>query len=248
VKFEKRSAVGLSITSSYTFSKSLDTASATRDGPPQPTPHLWNRHLDYGLSVFDVKHNWVTGGLYELPFGHEKRWGHGWSGPVDKLLGGWQIGGISVVRSGFPFSCLIASGPAVDTSANFEEDVCSVVPGTSPHGPQTIQQFFNINAFQVASDTQVFGNAGRNTLRGPKYLTFDFSAFKTTKLTEKLKLQFKFDGFNILNHPVLSTPNSHIDNLAIGPQPNEALGSYFGSIGSTAADNRQLQFALRLIW
>ena len=248
VKFEKRSAVGLTITSSYTFSKSLDTSSATRDGPPQPTPHLWNRHLDYGPSVFDVRHNWVTGGLYELPFGQKKRWGHDWPRPVDTLLGGWQVGGISVVRSGFPFSCLIASGPAVDTSANFEEDVCSVVPGVSPHGPQTIQQFFNINAFQVASDTQVFGNAGRNTLRGPKYVTLDFSAFKTTKVTEKVMLQFKFDSFNILNHPVLSTPNSHIDNLATGPQPNAALGSYFGSIGSTAADNRQLQFALRLIW
>lgn len=100
----------------------------------------------------------------------------------------------------------------------------------------------------MASDTQVFGNAGRNSLRGPKSLTFDFSAFKTTGIRPKLKLQFKFDAFNIFNHPVLSTPNSHIDNLANGPQPNSALGSYFKSIGSTAADNRQLQFALRLIW
>jgi hypothetical protein len=105
-----------------------------------------------------------------------------------------------------------------------------------------------ITSNTILSLLQVFGNAGRNTLRGPKYVTFDFSAFKTTKVTEKLKVQFKFDGFNILNHPVLSTPNSHIDNLATGPQPNAALGSYFGSIGSTAADNRQLQFALRLIW
>jgi hypothetical protein len=247
VKFEKRSSVGLTITTSYTFAKSLDTGSATRDGPSQPTPHLFNRRLDYGPSVFDVRHNWVTGALYELPFGARKRWGNSWSGVLEKVVGGWQIGGISVLHSGFPFSCLVASGPAINTSANFEEDVCSVVPGMSPNGPGTIRQWFNINAFRVATDTEVFGNARRNSLRGPSYVTFDFSAFKITRLKEKLKLQFKFDAFNILNHPVFSTPNSHIDNLATGLQPNSALGSYFGSIGSTAADNR-LQFAVRLIW
>jgi hypothetical protein len=167
---------------------------------------------------------------------------------LDKVAGGWQIGGISVLHTGFPFSCLVASGPAIDTSANFEEDVCSIVPGVSPNGPRTIQQWFNINAFRVANDTEVFGNARRNSLRGPSYVTLDFSAFKVTALREKLKLEFKFDAFNILNHPVLSTPNSHIDNMAIGRQPSSALGSYFGSIGSTAADNRQLQFAVRLMW
>jgi len=123
-----------------------------------------------------------------------------------------------------------------------------VVPGVSPNGPHTIQQWFNLDAFRVATDTEVFGNARRNSLRGPNYISFDFSAFKITTLREKLKLEFKFDAFNILNHPVFSTPNSHIDNLATGPEPNSALGSYFGSIGSTAADNRQLQFAVRLIW
>jgi hypothetical protein len=248
VKFEKRSSGGLTITTSYTFAKSLDTGSATRDGPSQPTPHLFNRRLDYGPSVFDVRHNWVTGALYELPFGSRKRWGNSWSGVLEKVAGGWQIGGISVLHSGFPFSCLVASGPAINTSANFEEDVCSVVPGVGPNRPGTIRQWFNINAFRVATDTEVFGNARRNSLRGPSYVTFDFSAFKITRLKEKLKLQFKFDAFNILNHPVFSTPNSHIDNLATGLQPNSALGSYFGSIGSTAADNRQLQFAVRLIW
>ena len=248
VKFEKQSTFGLNITSSYTFSKSLDTASATRDGPPQPTPHVFDRHLDYGVSVFDVTHNWVTGGLYELPFGRKKHWGSDWTGVREAVLGGWQVGAISVVRSGFPFTCLVASGPAVDTSANFEEDLCSVVPGVSASGPHTIQDWFNLNAFRVASDKEVFGNARRNSLRGPSYVAFDFSAFKIISLTEKLKLQFKFDGFNILNHPIFSIPNSHIDNLAVGPQPNQALGSYFGSIGSTAADNRQLQFALKLIW
>ncbi len=58
-------------------------------------------------------------------------------------------------HTGFPFSCLVASGRAIDTSANFEEDVCSIVPGVSPKGPRTIQQWFNVNAFRVATDTEV---------------------------------------------------------------------------------------------
>jgi hypothetical protein len=94
----------------------------------------------------------------------------------------------------------------------------------------------------------VFGNAGRNSLRGPAFLTFDCTASKTFQVQERLRVQLRFDGFNILNHPVFSTPNNHVDNLVSGSQPDSALGSYFGSIGSTAADNRQLQFALKVMW
>jgi hypothetical protein len=249
VKIEKRNSHGLTLLSSYTWSKSLDSASATHDGPPQPTPHLFARRRDYGPSVFDVTHNWVISGLYELPFGRLQHWGHNWATPLDQFLGGWQIGGIGVFRTGFPFSCLTMSGPAIDTSANFEEDLCQVVAAFNPNaGPHRLDEWFDISAFGVAADTQVFGNAGRNLLRGPHFVTLDFTAFKTIKIHEALELQIRFEGFNLLNHPVFSTPNNHVDNLVTGPQPSSALGTYFGSIGSTAADNRQLQFAMKLTW
>lgn len=137
-------------------------------------------------------------------------------------------------------------------------DACDVVPGEKPNaGPHTLQQWWNILAFSQPTDREVFGNAGRSPLRGRGFVTFGFGAMKTTNLTENLRLQSRFEAFNLFNHPVLSMPANYLDDyhsfdasrqVIPTPLPNSALGSAYGSIGSTAVDNRQLQFALKLIW
>ena len=187
---------------------------------------------------------------------------------IAEVLGGRKVLGKAIknpddlaqlVRTGLPASCIIQGSDAAINTVGRETDYCDAIAGINANnGPHRRDQWWDITGFSLPTDAEVFGDAGRSTLRGPKFVTFDFSAMKTTKLTERLALQFRFEAFNFFNHPVLGIPSPvldtypNLDPVTRRPVPtaidNGALGSVFGSIGHTAADNRQLQFALKFIW
>ncbi len=121
-------------------------------------------------------------------------------------------------------------------------------------GPQSIYGWWNLAALRLPTQSEVFGNAGRNVLRGPAFLSLDVSADKNFSLTERVRLQLRMEGFNILNHPVLGMPNPFLDSYSTfdasgHPLPGAVnpLGG-FGTITNTAIDNRQIQFALKVLW
>src|SRR5439155_1914501 len=114
VKVTKRFARSFMMLSSYTYGKVLDIASDAESG----TLNAWNFNQDRGPANFDIKHLWTTSWIYELPFGKGKRFEAGWNPLADRLIGGWQIGGILFFRTGLPFTVsqqtgLISTGTGI---------------------------------------------------------------------------------------------------------------------------------------
>ena len=117
-----------------------------------------------------------------------------------------------------------------------------LVPGQSIYGtPKTINNWFNINAFAVPA-VGTWGNLGRNAGRGPGYYEIDTALEKSTALTERLKLKFRAEAFNLLNHPVYGDPASDISDPASFGVITSELNTSPTGIGSS----RKIQFMLRL--
>ena len=245
-KPEKRFSKGFSFLSAFTWSKSIDSASATRDGGYGPaTPHNRICGLDYGPSAFDAKYNWVNSALYELPFGRGKRWGSDWSGPLDKVLGGWQIGGISGGAHRFARLLPEYQRRSRSTTSSFEQDFCDIV-GDPNSGPKSLLNWWNVSAIAFPTSQEVFGNGGRGVLRGPKYVSFDFSSPRHHEHHRKAQTPVPVRSLQ-----PFQSPRSSDAEPVPGSSSRSGNAIYlrrFNTISSTAASNRQLQVALKLIW
>ena len=238
-KLSQRFAANLTTLISYTFSKSLDDSSAIR-GPGNDfvPPNARCRSCDYGISDFNIPQRFVASVLYTLPFGKGQRFlNHG--GIVNQTVGGWEVSTIATAQSGMVTETSSWDSAGVSFSPSGERLNC--LAGVNPVLPNANQNgWYNPAAFSnpVAG---TFGNCGRDTLRGPRQVNFDFSAIKHFPITEHQSLQFRMEMFNAPNHVALGTPGS----VSWGGSSSVAPPSNFGFITSTATSMRQIQFALK---
>jgi hypothetical protein len=162
---------------------------------------------------------------------------------MDALLGGWQLAGINRINSGEPVTftytpgaTFVVSGIAQDFRGanNYRPNVtCDPVASGND---QTINNWFNKACVSAPTDpSQPFGNAGRNTVRGPMFWQFDTALSKTFGLVGPARFEFRLEAFNLLNHTNFRAPNG-----------NRSSGG-FGTITATY-DPRQLQLGFKLLW
>ncbi len=236
LKLTRRMSAGLTYLVSYTWSKSLDNASAIR-GTNQDIFPQYSRCLacDMGYSAFNTPHRFVASVLYELPLGKGKP-ALDYGGVVNQIVGGWQIGSIITEESGRPVN-LQPGWDAPGMGLYGETRLNST--GQSPYlpaGQRSTNQWFNIANIRAPEAGQ-FGNMTRNRIQGPSNFTWDFSALKNVAIREGHQLQFRFEAFNFPNHPRWGNPNQNWGSRdPVKPGPN------FGVIRG-AGTMRELQLA-----
>jgi hypothetical protein len=227
---------GLSIFGEYTYSKSIDDA-ASVGGSGRSVAQDWrDLQAERALSAFDMRHRLLVRDMYELPFGERRRWLNR-GGPLARVIGNWQISGITTIQSGNPYTAqaqgnLSNFGGAVAIS-NLRADATGL-PVSLPSSQRTTSGFFNTDAFTLPPAGQ-YGNAGRNTIPGPGRVIFNMSLdrFVTLSRERRIRADFRVEARNIFN-----TPN-------FGGLATVVNAQDFGRITSVGS-MRSLNFTLRL--
>lgn len=252
---EKRVSQGLVFLGSYTFSRSIDDASAqfgtaAESGLPQNSNDL---AAEKGLSNFQTKHRFVFSSVYQMPFGKGQRFLNR-EGVLDYLFGHWQASGILTLQSGKPFTVLTGADQSLSGSINiansdrpdivgnpFQPGNIAANPGCmGPAAVQTPFAWFNRCAF-VEPNVPAFGNLGRNTLIGPGFRDLDFSLAKDIPLrSEARKLQFRVESFNLANRPNFDIPNNTLTAATFG---QVVTANAFGG-----KPPRQIQLGLKFLF
>jgi hypothetical protein len=202
---------------------------------------------NYGQAYADAHKRFVLSGIWQLPVGQGQRFLDR-GGVVNVLLGGWQASGIYSLQSGFPFTVLSNKDWSNSLSGNpLPDRICN-----GNNGPHTVQEWFDTSCFTTAplqaafnAGVPTFGNEQRNALIGPIFNNLDFALLKNFSLSERFKLQFRFETFNTFNRANFSSPGLGGTGATIGT-------GVFGQITQTVNSNnginvnRDIQFALKL--
>ena len=266
VEVRRRFSKGLQFQANYTWSKAMgDAVDNQGNNQSDLASHLTlrNKRLDYRRSIQDQTQRFVANSIYELPFGKGKPFMGGANGALDRVVGGWSIGGIVTWTTGVPF--YIAAGRATFNSAtgnngaqlvgiSFEDFKKNVGLFKTPAGvffinPAILDITTNAAGKVTTSKLKAglmsapapgtFGNFPVNSLSGPKYFNLDMSLIKRIPITERVRFELKVTAINILNHPNFIFPNT-----ATGGTTNAINfdSTTFGLITFQRGNSRQMNF------
>jgi hypothetical protein len=194
-RIERRFDSGWTVQASYTWSKAMEATEFLNAQDPMPYE---------SLAGLDRTHRLTGSGIWELPFGHKRKFGSNWNRATDFVAGGWQLGGIYQHQSGAP----LGFGNRI-----FNGNLKNIV---KPNDARSVDSWFVPAAeagFETSGARQLASNLRRlslrfSSVRGPNQDRWDFSMIKNFRITERFTTQFRAETFNAMNHPNLSDPNT----------------------------------------
>lgn len=266
---EKKFSTGLNFLFAYTYSKvrsdALDLLNGfAGNGYRAPYVPGMGIHADYGLANFDIRNVVHFSGGYELPFGKGKKFMSDASGVSNALVGGWALVWATTLQGGQPFKIDCPSGTGAGVSC-----YAFVLPGMNPVTSLHKTPDGNVGMLNPAAFAQpcevgspgtptgcvnipgvgALGGGQPSQVEGPGFHRLDLSLFKTFQVTERVRMEFRSEFFNILNHPNFNYPGFGGNGVVAVPGSTNFTDNTFGEIGSTRDnpyDSREIQFALKV--
>lgn len=225
VSLEQRYSHGLTLTGSYTWAHNIDNSDGYLGFYAVSPLYVFDTSINKGNSSLDQRHVFTASALYELPFGHNRMFGHNWGKALDTVAGGWQLNTIVQAETGTPFSIVYPQyGGNFSIRANHEGPIAlthSISKG-----------WFDPTGFSKPAVGD--GNVGRNGVYGPGFAEGDLSIFKDLSFTERVKCELRAEAFNLTNTPQFTNPDGNVTD------------GNFGLISATRQySERQLQMAVR---
>jgi hypothetical protein len=255
--YEHRFNQGLSVLANFTWSNCMTNAVDVLNGTSNTgyrAPFLpgFGIKKDYGRCDFDINKVVHVSGIYELPVGRGKKFLHDSGRAMNAILGGWVTNWILTLQDGQP-----GTVPCATSTTSGFNCYAIKVPGQDPYaGPHNVNQWLNPAAFSTPpvatspgqSDYSPLGG-GPGQFVGPGFHRLDFSLFKVFQLTERFRLEFRSEFFNLTNHPNFTNPGFGGNGVTAAPGALDYTSNSFGTITSTRDgqnDQREIQFALKL--
>jgi len=235
-KIEKRFSNDLSFLTAFTYGKAIDEQSTASLSFHSGGGFRNNYHPEWEKSPadFNQKFRFVNSMTYILPIGRGKRFLGGMNRAGNALIGGWELQGIQSATSGVPYT--ITASIAESNTGEVEERPNRVAGVPLYPANQDPSFWYNPAAF-TATAFGTYGNAGRNIIYTMPQVSIDTSLFKDFAFNDRMKVQFRSEFFNMINHPNFRA--SSLNNNFDAP----GAGAF-----TSAQPARQIQFALKFIY